>query len=82
MDVDFEPIIEELEFIKEEGVPKNVRENIDSIIVYLNDDSIEASTKINKALTVLDEIANDINLASHSRTSFWNISSILESMLS
>jgi len=81
MKIDFEPIIEELNFIKEEGVPRNVKDNIDLIIVYLNDSSAEESTKINKALTILDDVANDINLASHSRTSFWNLSSMLESMI-
>ncbi len=81
MKIDFEPIIEELELIREEGVPKNIKENISNIIDYLRSTS-EDSTKINKALTVLDDIANDINLESHSRTQFWNLTSILESMLS
>lgn len=82
MTIDFEPIIEELSFVEEEGVPKNVRVNIENIISTLNDSDSDDSTKVNKALSVLDEIANDINLAAHSRTSFWNISSLLESMLS
>lgn len=82
MAIDFEPIVEELSFVEEEGVPKNVRAHISDIIECLNDKDAEDSTKINKALSVLDEMANDINLASHSRTSFWNLSSLLESMLS
>lgn len=82
MAIDFEPILEELEFIEEEGVPKNIKVFISQIMSCLKEDNIDDSTKINKALTILDEIANDINLASHSRTSFWNLSSLLESMLS
>lgn len=81
MAIDFEPIIEELDLLREEGVPKNVSGFIEEIMACLKQDS-DDSTKINKALSILDEIANDINLAAHSRTSFWNLSSMLESMLS
>jgi hypothetical protein len=79
---DFEPIIEELRLLEEDGVPKNVKKSIEDIVIFLQDKNIERSTKISKALSVLDEIANDINLASHSRTQFWNLSSVLESMQS
>lgn len=82
MEEDFEAIIEELQFLEEEGVPKNVKKSIDDIKEVFNDESLERSIKISKALSILDDVANDINLASHSRTQFWNLSSMLESMQS
>lgn len=60
-------------------VPKNVRSKLDLIIETLGQDT-ELSTKINKALNGLDEIASDVNLNSYTRTQLWNVMSMLEKL--
>lgn len=75
-----EEIIQALTSLKEdEGVPKNVRNKIDTIILDLKDGS-ELSMKISKSLHNLDEISEDLNLPSFIRTQIWNISSMFEKL--
>jgi hypothetical protein len=75
-----EEIIQALKSLKDdEGVPKNVRNKIDAIILDLKDGS-ELSTKIGKSLHNLDEISEDLNLPSFVRTQIWNISSMFEKL--
>lgn len=75
-----EDIIQALTNLKEdEGVPKNVRSKIDTIIFDLKDGS-ELSMKISKSLHNLDEISEDLNLPSFIRTQIWNISSMFEKL--
>ena len=62
-------------------VPRNVRVKIDGIANTLKEDT-ELSIKVNKALNHLDEIANDVNLQSYTRTQIWNIMSMLEKLQS
>lgn len=73
-------VITSLSEIKEDiTVPKNVRSKIESIIVTLKED-IELSIKINKTLNDLDELSNDVNLQSYTRTQIWNAISLLEKL--
>ena len=58
-------------------VPKNVKLKIRGIINNLKED-IEPPIKISKALSELDEIADDINLQAYTRTQIWNVVSALE----
>ena len=58
-------------------VPKNVKLKIRGIINNLKED-IEPPIKISKALSELDEIADDINLQAYTRTQIWNAVSALE----
>ena len=58
-------------------VPKNVRLKIEKIIQMLNEKT-EMQIKISKALNELEEIADDVNLQSYTRTQVWNIISVLE----
>ena len=60
-------------------VPRNVRTQIQSIIGALKAGD-ELSTKINKALNELDQIASDVNLQSYTRTQIWNLMSVLEKL--
>lgn len=72
------PVIEKLSELEEDTtVPKNVRARISSIIAFLRE-NVDLSMKINKALHELDEIANDSNLQSYTRTQIWGIVSLLE----
>ena len=73
-------IIQALTALKEdEGVPKNVRIKIDTIIHELNENS-ELSLKVGKSLHSLDEISEDLNIPSFIRTQIWNISSMFEKL--
>jgi uncharacterized protein len=75
-----EEVIEALTALKEDdGVPKNVRIKIDSIINELSDDS-DLSMKVGKSLHNLDEISEDLNLPAFIRTQIWNVSSMLEKL--
>ena len=58
-------------------VPRNVRAKIESVINTLKED-IELSVKVSRALSGLDETANDVNLQSYTRTQIWSAMSLLE----
>ena len=60
-------------------VPRNVRVKVESIVNTLKE-GLELSIKVNKSLNELDEIANDINLKSYTRTQVWNVMSLLEKL--
>lgn len=73
-------IIDVLEELIEDGsVPKNVKTKLQNTIEILKEDA-EPSIRINKALNELDEVADDTNLQSYTRTQIWNIVSLLEKL--
>ena len=59
-------------------VPKNVKEKVQEIIETLNNEKAELSMRIDKALQILDDVAEDSNLQSYTRTQVWNLVSMLE----
>ncbi len=59
------------------SVPKNVKLKIERALEILDDD-LETSIKVSKALNELEEVADDVNLQSYTRTQVWNVISILE----
>ena len=73
-------IIEHLhELLEDNTVPRNVKSKIDEIIKSLNE-STEFSLRKNKALNLLDEISDDNNIQTYTRTQIWNIASMLEAL--
>ena len=73
-------VITGLSEIKEDvTVPRNVRTKIESVLNTLKED-IELSIRINKTLSELDEISNDVNLQPYTRTQVWNAISLLEKL--
>ena len=75
-----ETIVSSLVEIQDDStVPRNVRTQIQAIIGTLKADA-ELSMKASKALSELDEIANDVNLQSHTRTQLYNIMTTLEKL--
>ena len=71
-------IIETLAELEEDvTVPRNVKLKIQAIVNNLKED-VEPPIKISKALSELDEIADDINLQAYTRTQIWNVVSALE----
>lgn len=77
-----EDIISNLRIIEEDNtVPKNVRSKIKSAISALEDpNGKETKVKIDKALQELDDLSDDPNLPSYTRTQIWNVVSTLESI--
>lgn len=71
-----EPVL--LELKDDSTVPKNVRSRIEKVIEFINSNDMETSIKISKALNELEEIADDVNLQSYTRTQIWGIVSELE----
>lgn len=80
MDERIQNIMEALEeLFNDSTVPRNVKSKVEEVITCLKGkDAEEMSIKINKALSVLDEISDDTNLQSYTRTQVWNIASMLE----
>ncbi len=66
------------ELREDNTVPKNVKEKVQAVIQILNDEKEELSMRIDKALQILDDVAEDSNLQSYTRTQVWNIVSMLE----
>ncbi len=76
-----ESIIATVSELQEDGtVPKNVKEKIQRIIETLKDGKAEVSMRIDKARQILDEVSEDANIQSYTRTQLWNIVSMLEKM--
>ena len=62
-------------------VPKNVKEKVQEIIETLSNEKSDISMRIDKALQILDDIAEDSNLQSYTRTQVWNLVSMLEKVV-
>ena len=69
-----EPVLSDLK--GDIRVPKNVRMKVERVLKILKEKS-EMPIKASKALNELEEIADDVNLESYTRTQIWNIISIL-----
>ena len=58
-------------------VPKNVRLKVEKVMGLLNEET-EIDIKVSKALNELEEIADDVNLQSYTRSQVWKVISALE----
>lgn len=66
--------------LKEDSMtPKSLKEKISEVIGILQGNE-EDTIKINKVLSLLDEISSENNIQPYVRTQIWNIVSILESI--
>ena len=61
------------------SVPRNVKNKLESCADALQDDT-EISMRIDKARHAIDELSEDSNLQSYTRTQIWNIASLLEKL--
>ncbi len=76
---ELEPIIKLLgEIMEDRTVPRNIRTVAETAKKNLEDDSKEMDLKLNSAISVLDEITNDPNIPTYTRTQIWNVVSMLE----
>lgn len=74
-------IIESLAQIEgDDSVPKNVRNRIKGAITALQQEKLSLEIKKDKALQELDELDNNINIPTYTRTQIWDIVSSLESL--
>ena len=80
VDMDVETINKLLDEINEDRtVPRNIRNMITEAKIGLNNNQ-EIAVRINTAISILDEVANDSNIPTYTRTQVWNIVSMLEIM--
>ncbi|MBI4043303.1 MAG: UPF0147 family protein [Candidatus Diapherotrites archaeon] len=64
--------------LDDRSVPRNIRAAVEEAknMLASNPDGVAVS----RSMYVLDDISNDINMPSHSRTDLWNIISHLEAL--
>lgn len=73
-------IVDFMKELSEDSVlPRNVKQKIDFIIEILSDDC-DVSMRISKAMHELEDLVDDKNLQSYSRTQLYNVISQLESI--
>lgn len=76
--IEVDAIIHNLNELQEDStVPRNVRAKVQVVISAMKEET-EIQIKVSRALSELDELANDVNLQSYTRTQLWNIISMLE----
>jgi len=74
-------IIKAMEELREDStVPRNVKTKLEASIGVLKNEGNEMRLRIDKVLQELDEVANDTNAQSYTRSQIWNIVSMLESV--
>lgn len=74
-------IVETLTQIGEDqSVPKNIRAKIKNAIEFLNQEDASIEIKKDKALQELDNLDDDPNLPTYTRTQIWNVVGLLESL--
>lgn len=79
--MDVEPINKLLDEINSDrSVPRNIRTLVTEAKASLNNEKQEPNVRINTAISILDEVSNDTNIPTYTRTQIWNIVSLLEIM--
>ncbi|MBI2207867.1 UPF0147 family protein [Candidatus Woesearchaeota archaeon] len=75
---EIDAVMSVLNELKEDNtVPKNVRLKIEDAVNILNEDT-GAEIKASRVLSKLEEIADDVNLQTYTRTQIWDAISLLE----
>jgi uncharacterized protein (UPF0147 family) len=68
------------ELSKDRTVPRNVRTALQTAKEDLSNEKLDVDFRVSSAISILDEVANDINLPPYSRTQVWNVVSTLETL--
>jgi uncharacterized protein (UPF0147 family) len=68
------------ELSQDRTVPRNVRTAVIKAKEDLSNEKLDLGFRVSSAISILDEVANDINLPSYSRTNVWNVVSALETL--
>ncbi len=81
MDDSLREIIDLLEELQVDNtVPRNAKAKLSEMQKVLEDESVELSLRVNRVLSDLEELSNDINIPMFIRTQLWNLTSMLESL--
>lgn len=70
-----------IQISEDRTVPRNIRESAKSAKEIL-DSQEELTVKVDRAIQILDEVSDDPNMPTYTRTQIWSIVSSLESILS
>ena len=75
----FEQVLAMLQqIVDDRTVPRNIRTKCEESIKSIRNESQELSIRLNTVISSMDEIVNDPNIPSYTRTQVWNIVSMLE----
>lgn len=78
---DLAPIMVMLAQIAEDNtLPRNVRKGAQGAREELARESVAVDLRVSSAVGMLDEMASDVNMPVHGRTSIWSVISRLESL--
>ena len=66
--------------IADNSVPRNIRKAVEEAKNKIGANSEDIGVSISSAIYVLDDISNDINMPSHTRTELWTLISKLEAI--
>ncbi|PIN85090.1 MAG: hypothetical protein COV47_04010 [Candidatus Diapherotrites archaeon CG11_big_fil_rev_8_21_14_0_20_37_9] len=66
--------------IEDTTVPRNIRKAIDEAREKILSKENSMDVNVTSAIYIMDDISNDINMPSHTRTEIWTIISELESV--
>jgi uncharacterized protein (UPF0147 family) len=70
------PIIEQV--VNDRSVPRNIRTKCEDSVKILKDEKQDIAIRVSTVISNMDEISNDPNIPTYTRTQIWNIVSILE----
>jgi len=77
----FENIILRIQQVaNDRTVPRNIRTLCEESIRILQNEKEDLAVRVNTVISNMDEISNDPNIPTYTRTQVWNIVSLLESM--
>ena len=68
------------EISEDTTTPRNIRRAAKDAMEVLQDTSITHAVRSANAISILDEISQDPNMPSYTRTRIWNVVSILETI--
>ena len=68
------------EINEDRTVPRNVRNMVTEAKKHLNNEKEDMAVRVNAIVSILDEVSNDPNIPTYTRTQIWNIVSLLEIM--
>ncbi|MDI3474159.1 MAG: uncharacterized protein PWR30_482 [Candidatus Woesearchaeota archaeon] len=78
---EFDDVLSAIDEILEDAtVPRNVKNKMEEIKQIILKSDIETSIKINQALNILEDLSEENNINSFTRTQIWNVASLLESI--
>jgi uncharacterized protein len=80
MSDDMEVVIDLMEgVIEDTSVPRNIRKAVEDAKQKLEGEK-DSGVSVTSAMYLLEDISNDINMPSHTRTEIWQIISELETI--